>query len=31
MRIEAVVVQSLVEQANRLQIAAVAPADCGDN
>jgi hypothetical protein len=29
MRIEAAVVQDLVEQANRLQIAAVAPADCG--
>ena len=29
MRIEASVVQGLVEQANRLQLAAVAPADCG--
>jgi hypothetical protein len=29
MRIEASVVQSLIEQANRLQLAAVAPADCG--
>lgn len=29
MRIEASVVQSLVEQANRLQLAAVVPADCG--
>lgn len=29
MRIEASVVQGLVKQANRLQLAAVAPADCG--
>lgn len=29
MRVEASVVQGLVEQANRLQLAAVAPADCG--
>lgn len=29
MRIETSVVQSLVEQANRLQLAAVVPADCG--